>query len=675
MSLRSKLLLLALSTLILPWAGWQLVRQLEGLLREGQAQAQLASAETLARAVAVQPEALPPAGPGFYVHNARAPFTLDGYDDDWRTQALAPQTFPGGLEVTFAHYDQALYLLVAMQDASRVRADAHWPQAARADQLQLTLADDTSTQSLRVASAAPGPAIVASLDAVVAAPRLLGEWQEDANGYRVELRFPRAPWPRRIGLLALDYSDPASPPRQVGPALDHALEPALGGWPLLHASDSLRRALTQLAPEGTRVRLLHPEGWVLAQAGGFAALPAETAAPWWRRWVYRLLSRQGAPVPPEDARAVRLQSDEVWQALADKPAHAWRALDEGRRLLLVTAVPVRVQDQTRGALLLERPSQALLLTEQALSGLMLATLLVMLVIGLSLFLFASRLGQRIRRLSLAAEQAIARDGAAGTFPRSDARDELGDLSRSFGRLLDEVAAYTDYLRSLAGKLSHELHTPLAVVRSSLENLESQPLARDAITYVSRARDGVDRLGAIVRAMSEASRMERAIASAEPEDFDLRVLVEGCAESYRPLLAPRALKLMLPSHPVPFHGAPELIAQALDKLVDNARSFCPESGWVLLALGPSPDGAELAVANSGPPLPVAMQDRLFDSLVSLRDAAQRGDGAPHLGLGLHIVRLIAELHRGSARARNLPGGDGVEFRLSLRGLPRTPLARG
>jgi two-component system sensor histidine kinase ChvG len=237
-------------------------------------------------------------------------------------------------------------------------------------------------------------------------------------------------------------------------------------------------------------------------------------------------------------------------------------------------------------------------------------------------------------------------------------------------LLEEVAAYTDYLRSLAGKLSHELHTPLAVVRSSLENLESQPLTREAGVYVGRARDGVDRLGAIVRAMSEASRMERAIASTEPEDFDLRAVVQACAEGYRPLLAPRALKLMLPPQPLPFHGAPELIAQALDKLVDNARSFCPEEGWVLLALAPGSDGAELAVANSGPALPAAMQDRLFDSLVSLREPAQRGSGAPHLGLGLHIVRLIAELHRGSARARNLPGGGGVEFRLSLRGMARS-----
>jgi signal transduction histidine kinase len=261
-----------------------------------------------------------------------------------------------------------------------------------------------------------------------------------------------------------------------------------------------------------------------------------------------------------------------------------------------------------------------------------------------------------------------------------ARDELGDLARSFSRLLDEAAAYTDYLRTLASKLSHELQTPLAIVKSSLDNLEHQALHADAQPYLARARDGAERLGAIVRAMSQASRMERAIASAEGEDFDLVAVVRGCVEGYRPLIEPRPLMSELPDVPLIMHGAPELIAQALDKLVDNARSFTPEQGWIRIALTRHGDGADIAVANSGPPLPPALHDRLFESLVSLRpsgaqkttDSAGRTD-APHLGLGLYVVRLIAEAHRGGASASNLADGSGVEFLLHLRGMPRRPLA--
>ncbi|HST28267.1 MAG TPA: ATP-binding protein, partial [Rudaea sp.] len=115
-----------------------------------------------------------------------------------------------------------------------------------------------------------------------------------------------------------------------------------------------------------------------------------------------------------------------------------------------------------------------------------------------------------------------------------------------------------------------------------------------------------------------------------------------------------------------------IAQALDKLVDNARGFAPETGWIRIALHTTADGARIAVANSGPPLPPAMQDRLFDSLVSVREGSTRGE-TPHLGFGLFVVRLIAQAHRGSANAHNLEDGSGVEFVLELRGMARRPLA--
>jgi signal transduction histidine kinase len=268
----------------------------------------------------------------------------------------------------------------------------------------------------------------------------------------------------------------------------------------------------------------------------------------------------------------------------------------------------------------------------------------------------------------------------GALPQIASRDELGDLARSFSRLLDEAAAHTDYLRTLASKLSHELQTPLAIVKSSLDNLDHQALHAQAQPYLARARDGAERLGAIVRAMSQASRMERAIASAEGEDFDLTAVVRGCVDGYRPLLAPRELVAELLDASLIMHGAPELIAQALDKLIDNARSFTPEHGWIRVALMRTDDGADIAVANSGPALPPALQDRLFDSLVSLRpsaaqkvtDSVGRAD-APHLGLGLYVVRLIAEAHRGAAKACNLADGSGVEFHLQLRGMPRRPLA--
>ena len=264
----------------------------------------------------------------------------------------------------------------------------------------------------------------------------------------------------------------------------------------------------------------------------------------------------------------------------------------------------------------------------------------------------------------------------GRFPLADAPDEVGDLARSFEKLFVAVGGYTDYLRTLASKLSHELNTPLAIVKSSLDNLEHAlqqhgGLPPDAAPYLSRARDGVARLGALVRAMSEASRMERAIAAAEPEDVDLRDVVRGCAESYRALAEARRSNAGCPRRRCFCTVPRNSIAQALDKLFDNALSFTPSDGWLRLDLRPLDGGAEIKLANQGPLLPEAMQGRLFDSLVSLRDKTTPGD-APHLGLGLYVVRLVAERHDGTALAGNLEDGSGVAFSLQLHGMPRQRL---
>lgn len=665
MSLRSKLLLLALSTLVLPVVGWLQARQFEAVLRDAQAQVQMASAQMLARAVAMQAADLPAPGPALFVQAARLPLQVDGYDGDWQAQGLITQTLAPNLRVALAESDGRLNLFARIEDATRVRADAGWSQAGSADQVILVIEDAAGVHRLRLASAAPGVLGTQSLDAAAdSAPRLVGEWQEDARGYQLELRFPVNYQARRMGVEVLDYSDPAEVPQRFGTGPDLPE----GRWLVQQPAMALTRLLASLLPEGVQASLAQADGWVLARAGDLSESSVARAPGFWHSMWYRLLTAE-VPVAVSVRGAARLDSPELWQALSERPAAAWYSIEQGGGMVLATAVPIRVQGQVQAALLLERSTEAVLLGRQTIAGLMLASLLALLVVGFGLFAFAGRLSARIRNLSRAAERAITREGRSGpmAFSASNVGDELGDLSRSFARLLEEMDAYSEYLRGLAGTLSHELHTPIAVVRSSLENLEAEVLSDTSRTYVERARVGVDRLAAIVRAMSEASRVERAIASAETEDFDAVALMQECAEGYRALLAPRSLQTMLPEHPVRLRGSPDLIVQALDKLIDNARSFCPPEGWVLIGLAQTARGTEISVANAGPSLPLGMQDRLFDSLVSLRGVGQRGDGAPHLGFGLHVVRLVAQRHGGFARASNLASGEGVEFRMVLRGM--------
>jgi two-component system, OmpR family, sensor histidine kinase ChvG len=104
-----------------------------------------------------------------------------------------------------------------------------------------------------------------------------------------------------------------------------------------------------------------------------------------------------------------------------------------------------------------------------------------------------------------------------------------------------------------------------------------------------------------------------------------------------------------------------LVQLLDKLIENAVDFCPAAGTITVRLERASGTYEIKVLNDGPPIPEALHGRLFESLFEQR---QGRDDRPHFGLGLYIVRLVAEFHGGTAVADNRPDGGGAVFTVSL-----------
>jgi signal transduction histidine kinase len=248
------------------------------------------------------------------------------------------------------------------------------------------------------------------------------------------------------------------------------------------------------------------------------------------------------------------------------------------------------------------------------------------------------------------------------LPGSTARDEIGDLARSFSSVVARLGAYATDREALASRLSHELRTPLAIVRSSLDNLRQTPTPPGAQVYLERAQDGLDRLTRILARMSEAARLEHALLDTERMEFDLAAVVAACVEGYRAAYPQRQIAYEPPGAVLPMRGAPDLVAQMLDKLVANAMEFATADP-VTVALADNEGTALLAVSNEGPPLPAGMAGRLFDAMVSVRSGGGASD-EPHLGLGLYIVRLVAEFHRGTASADNRTDGRGVVITVTL-----------
>jgi dedicated sortase system histidine kinase len=349
---------------------------------------------------------------------------------------------------------------------------------------------------------------------------------------------------------------------------------------------------------------------------------------------------------------------EVRAALQGMPGRRWRNSSDSRAVILSAAHPVWSGDEVAGAVVVEETTNAIRsLSNRTLEKVAAVTLVVFALAAIVLLAFASRLSLRLGRLRDEAEDAIDSQGRVKKLlSGSSARDEIGDLSRSFSTALERLAQYNAYLEKLGGRLSHELRTPVTVVRSSLENLRMAALPEEARVYTERAAEGLARLDTILTRMSEATRLETLVRQPERERFDAREVLRGCVSGYASIYPQLKFSLALPDRPVMLRGAPDLYAQMLDKLVANAADFSSADEPVRIRLEES---GRLTVSNSGPLLPAEMAGRLFESMVSVRPA---GSHETHLGLGLYMVKLIAEFHGGSARAANREDGSGVVVRV-------------
>lgn len=665
MSLRRWLVLLSLLTLILPLAAYRYAQQIEHVLKQGQEETLLTTAQMLSKFVAAEPRLLygapqtrdhfDPGRGDLFAPLLSSPPLLDGFADEWPvpTRAL-PASAADADGARVAVYSQALYAFVRNDNPQRRRID---------DERVIVLTRDESgaERAWSISASAPGPVSVYRCDTGSPwTPRsevtsgIAGVWRATATGYDVELRIPLSLIGAQIALFHVD-------------AAGHAAQAPLG-W--LHmGSEALRSRLADYAPAGLRVSVVDSRGWLLARAGTIQFQTTDGAddpsvEPLASTLLRALLGRAEAPAISYGL-PYGMWGTPVDDARSGTPAALWVQPDGAEPSIVRAAVPIREGSMVIGAVVVEEAGERLLLLrDQALSRLVELTLMGTVLSMVLSLAFAGWLSHRIRRLGRAAANALSPQGKIdGSIPDQQANDEIGDLARSYGVLLHRVREYTEYLQTLGSKLSHELRTPLTIVSSSLENLGAEHLTPHTRMFVERASEGAERLHSLLTAMSEATRVEQSIEAAERVHFDLAQLVAGAGAAYRQAFRDVRIETTVPATPCMIWGAPELIAQMLDKLVDNATDFCKAGGLVGIELRETANGVRLSVSNQGSALPADIAGKIFESMVSGRPGTQ---GRPHLGLGLFIVRLIAEFHRGRVSAHNLADDAGVIVLIDLPG---------
>ena len=665
------MLTLSLATLLVPWFGWLLLQELEAFLRSGQEQALLSGARTMAASMPDNDRIrLRGRGNALPLRAFDSRPVMDGYPSEWSEPQSAlvfeADDTVSRLSVLGGRWrgQDFLFLRVADSTPRRPQPPGAGQNLDAVDAVQLVLRSGRGLTAFRIESAAPGPLLISSQSE--GGGQLAGHWLDTDKGYQLELALPPAgrvvdislgaedAWEDRNGVVRVTELGTFRDGRPAGWLTPTPRDPRLAAW------------LDRVTPEQAQAWIVDAAGWVVADTGP-RPIAGQRSPSWAERFIYWLVA--GDAVERFDTvttRPMRLDTPLVRAAIDGDAGSRWAGDPETAEIRNTVAVPLAQGDQASGspplgAVVLEANTDgALLFTNRTLGRLLGLSLLLTGALVLGLWFLATRLSRRVRSLSGAVSEAMSDAAHPRDLPMTGDRDELGELARNNARLLRAVSDYTRYLRTLAGRLSHELKTPLAITRTSLDNLSTGELDDDARRYLERAREGLARQTAIVRAMSEASRLEAAVASADWETVDLCEVLSACAEGYRAVHPDRFIDLELPEEPVRTRCAPDLLAQALDKLVDNALSLMGPEERLTLALVPKGDWRHVSVRNTGTSLPEELQDQLFDSLVSVREP---GAGL-HLGLGLHIVRLVAEAHGGSVEARNLPEGGGVAFTLHL-----------
>ena len=699
--LGTKLLIMtSFAVVIIPWLSYIYLSEMEDFLVDSQANAQILTAEGITTLLHGRSDIfyeLPLSPEGYehlYAQPLQNPIRIDGKNNDWGDVleyniVFGNMTSENGeaddttniFHLALGERNDQIYALVSVRDDSLVFRDRNILRLDLSDHLRITFTGkDEKIKKLVVTMTEPGVTTTYLIDndwryAIQGEPEnsIRGAAVEVEDGYVVEFRIPLELLgsTRQFGLAVVDVDDPVT--REVVSVtgtLPSADREAFGL--VLLKSPEVLRIIEGLGYSGANIQVIDSRKRIRAEVGSYETRqPPETdkESRWTDIWLvlinylmeplYNLIEanlRAGAPV---------INDAVLDRALAGEPNYQRQFSDEGGEVI-IAAHPIITQDDIIGAVLLQQNTNRILeLRRDALQRIVnFSVIFLFLFVALILF-FSLRLAGRIRKLGAEASGAIDSSGRLKTNQikaETEAGDEIGDLARSISGMLSRLHQHNQFLENMPRTLRHEINNPLNTLSTSLQNLEFEENADGREKYLEAAKRGVTRIGMIVQNLADAASLEEALQTEEPETVDLHELLQNYLSNARSIHSDQQFR---------YHGIGEValiavsdyrIEQLLDKLIDNAVDFSRPGSTVSVGLQKHQDRLTLYVSNTGPTIASDRTKNIFDSMVSIRDA--RDDSRLHFGMGLYVVRIIAEHHGGSVAASNLPDGSGVTISVTL-----------
>ena len=694
--LGTKLMLLGVLLLVVPWFSYRQLVEMEDLLIQGQSQAQLLTAEGISTLFNGRDDLfndLPVNIEDYealYAYPIRSSVRMDASIDDWDV-ADDPRLLEFGSESGATDGDFQLLLgerggqihaYMDIVDQTRVYRNPDYLRLDSADQIRLSFIRTDGSDG-RIAIMLPEPGITTAYEmepewrfAATGTPenRVQGFSAETPTGLRVEFRLPLEMLGSRryFGISFVDVDDAEA--RTIARITQTLPKAGKESFDLVvFRSPEVLNIIQGLGYAGARILVVDPQKRVRAETGNYAIEDSGDDDPLWyeraarmfealRPYVHELITGQSWDSYQAESAEV-LADEAISTALAGEPIAFRRAIGEGHEVLMALH-PIVSRDTVLGTVVVEQNIDNILAFQRAaLEQVILLSITSLFAVFIALLAFAGRLAWRIRNLRREASAAIDNYGRLRTSElksEMQAGDEIGELARAVSNMLSKLHQHNNFLETMPRTLRHEINNPLNTLSTSLQNLAEENPDIQQSKYLESAKRGVMRIGAIVQNLADAANLEESLEAEELEIVDIQQLLENYVAN---------CKLSHPSAEFVFRGKPHpvyariagyRIEQLLDKIIDNALDFHRANSPIKVQLDTSRTKLQISIANRGPVLPAKAEKSLFDSMVSHRGPQNR----LHFGLGLYVVRVIAEYHGGMVRAINLTDGSGVAIVVQL-----------
>ena len=705
--LRSKVLAISSLLLLLPWFAYQFIMEIEHFLRAGQQQSLLSTTSAIATSLHERPELFKQyksmlgdlkQGRDLYVYNLLKPMTLDGNNNDWADIQSFKNTYPNEAEIE--NNDQIsfhqmlgkkngyLFSYIEVIDPSPVKRQADNKQVTENDHLIMAMSSPQGQLQRYIISVTrdgwfnayryPEHSLYAKN--LTREKAIQGIWKTTDNGYNIEFRMPLSLLGDKLGFQLNTVSDANTGKIDNSIHTSNLLEiDKLGS--VLIPSPEIENILLAMRHTRSRLWVVDKHQRVIAKAGNiyhatglwptgvkedqenmgiWASIERELLSPLYGLWLQK----------PDNTFTDRVKNSNqldyplIDQALAGQAVSQWQLTPDNKASILSAAHPIIVGNKVIGAIVAEETNQGILiLANQAFQKMFNALLAVLLIVAIVLYLFLSTIVSRIRKLRDQSEDMIDDNGRLNDqFTASEHKDEIGDLSRSMQDMLQRLASYHYYVEQLSSRLSHELRTPVAVVRSSLENLASLPGNEQQTRYIERSQEGLQRLNKILTNMSEAGRLEQSLQQGEKQPLDLKQLLKNCLQGYEMIYPNTLFEINFIQQPLIVKVDPDFWVQMLDKIINNAVEFSDKNCPITLSLALQQNQAMLSIENIGPLLATEQNQDLFQSMISIRPSTQQHES--HLGLGLYIAKMICDYHQAKLSIENNSHLTGVKVNITL-----------